>query len=1175
MKIQSYWLGKVFKFFSILMYFFCCVFLFADESLNEPPPMQPKKSNATVNIEQAQRTEYRKDIDTGRSVIVLEGDVILSVTQSNSKTIINADLINFEKDRQMLFAEGNVKLQKMSGSKLNETLTANTLLFNVETLEGIFDGGRIVQEQTDALNLPSGSTLIVSSDIFGRDESGTIAFKNGSLTFCEDPDPHWKIKASRIWLLPGNEFAFFNALLYVGKLPVFYLPFFYYPKDEMIINPAFGYNARRGYSIQTTFYITGRKPLQTNSNEDSFFDFLKPTQLKKQVREGLFMRNLEENDSAPEKYWKIMADYYTYLGGMLGTTGVFKPNSVLTNFEFSLALGFSRVLKQEGNRYVPLKDDENKIIFDKSNLFGLNLPFRYAANLKATISHSIGNLTLSMPLYSDAYFNSDFLTDRKESMDWIDFFMNNSSGRVEEVVTTSETSSFTWALNGSLKPPIKKINPYVSNFSLSSITSSLTFYSKLSDTYYNAKINDKERYEAQRKFYYPSQIVPFKGTLNFSGTIYQYPKQKATVKKEQNSLNKIAFIIPDELKTEEQLEKDRLAAIEAEKKAAAEAAEEEELTKALEQEKIDENNSSEEDSIGKPIPEEDSIEKPIPEEDSMDKFLPDTLLPTISVAALEAPKSSTSILKYSLSYSLVPVFSSLISYNQDIIKSNEDIDLKNIMSTFYSISTPIELKSALSFGSVFSMNNNLKYTFFKQEHPTLNEDEKGNVGGTKKETILTNDYSAQKNDLQMTNNINFKPFYGNNILGDTSLSYSHTFKLLETDFDDEYYKENGSPSYNHNFVEWTDDYWTAHNLNANFAFKQKTNYMQKLGLQLILPPKNMSVVGQISFTFPYLTLNGKFSQKEKIINATETEEEKKEWIWEPINLSMSSNLFNNDLRFNLAYTYNPEEEVVDENGTKKGSSTSLSVGLIFKSFNLSYSQQFTYKYDLITTKEPPQGKTRGWNISDSKDFIPYSLKFSYSTPSLKLSLWNEKISLVPSLSTSLIADLVRPTNTYFTFSPTLKFSINKLVDISFSLDSRNDMMFWYFPKLFPWVNVDEATIKEKQQNIFKHLLWSLDLFSENSESNRKKTGFKMKSLNLKVEHNLHDWDLSLEVRVQPTLYLLKKGEKEVYEYRVDPYFALSVIWRPMNSMKTSVVRDFDEYANDGAGDNKWQLNPGD
>ena len=80
---------------------------------------------------------------------------------------------------------------------------------------------------------------------------------------------------------------------------------------------------------------------------------------------------------------------------------------------------------------------------------------------------------------------------------------------------------------------------------------------------------------------------------------------------------------------------------------------------------------------------------------------------------------------------------------------------------------------------------------------------------------------------------------------------------------------------------------------------------------------------------------------------------------------------------------------------------------------------------------------------------------------------------------------------------------------------------------------------------------------------------------MKVEHNLHDWDLSLEVRVQPTLYLLKKGAKEVYEYRVDPYFALSVIWRPMNSMKTSVVRDFDEYANDGAGDNKWQLNPGD
>ena len=46
--------------------------------------------------------------------------------------------------------------------------------------------------------------------------SNTVAFKNGSLTFCDEENPHWHIDATRIWLLPGGEFAFFNALLYVG-----------------------------------------------------------------------------------------------------------------------------------------------------------------------------------------------------------------------------------------------------------------------------------------------------------------------------------------------------------------------------------------------------------------------------------------------------------------------------------------------------------------------------------------------------------------------------------------------------------------------------------------------------------------------------------------------------------------------------------------------------------------------------------------------------------------------------------------------------------------------------------------------------------------------------------------------------------------------------------------------
>ena len=226
------------------------------------------QEQSVIKIESAQNTEYRKNKDTGAEEIVLTGSVSISVAKGSSVTKICADSITFNRSTDMVYAVGNVSLQQTGGSAGGQNISADSLLFNTSTLEGIFDNGRAVQTQSDAINLPSGSTLIVASDIFGRDSSGTIAFKNAELTFCDDDDPHWKIWASRIWLLPGGEFAFFNAVLFVGHVPLLYLPAFYYPKDELIFNPSFGYDERLGYYFNTTTYLFGRKPLDSSSDDE-------------------------------------------------------------------------------------------------------------------------------------------------------------------------------------------------------------------------------------------------------------------------------------------------------------------------------------------------------------------------------------------------------------------------------------------------------------------------------------------------------------------------------------------------------------------------------------------------------------------------------------------------------------------------------------------------------------------------------------------------------------------------------------------------------------------------------------------------------------------------------------------------------------------------------------------
>ena len=229
-------------------------------------------NTSVITIESAERSEYRKNAETGDDEIVLSGSVKVSVTKGSTTVRIEANDVTYNRKTEMLFANGNVIIKQTGSTAGEQNLQATTVLLNSSTLEGIFDNGKAIQTKSDAINLPSDSTLIVASEIFGRDSSGTISFKNADLTFCDEDNPHWKIKASNIWLLPGGEFAFFNAGIFVGRIPVFYLPGFYYPKDELIFNPSFGYDARKGYYFQTTTYLYGRKPLDTSSSSKSSSD---------------------------------------------------------------------------------------------------------------------------------------------------------------------------------------------------------------------------------------------------------------------------------------------------------------------------------------------------------------------------------------------------------------------------------------------------------------------------------------------------------------------------------------------------------------------------------------------------------------------------------------------------------------------------------------------------------------------------------------------------------------------------------------------------------------------------------------------------------------------------------------------------------------------------------------
>ena len=1131
-------------------------FLFAQET-----------ETTTITITNARQTTYEKsgknndseddnsDSEDSQDSIVLEGSVEISVQKGSTVSEIKADKVTYDRQSEMLYAEGNVEITTKSSSAGGETTTATSLLMNTATLEGIFDDGRVVQTKSDALNLPSGSTLIVFSDIFGKSENNTIAFKNSSLTFCDAPEPHWHIDASRTWLLPGGEFAFLNALLYVGPVPVLYFPAFYYPKDELIYNPVFGSKPREGKYVQTTFYLKGRKPLSSASSSSSsssssdstesaseeslkaVYNFMRPTELKEQERQGLMLHNLDNSYSGDTStYIKILGDWYSNLGGMVGIDGKLRPSKTyVTNLDFNLLLGFSNTVFLNGSDYSAISST-GYTFYDKSNFMGIKLPFRYGANLDFTLSKPF-KLTISLPIYSDPYFYGDFKT-RDESMDWISYLIDVSNDSKDETTTTSsnQVSNLVWKLNSSYSPNLPSvIKPYLNSVSFS-LNSSI-YINTLDNKALTDNANYKEdptwaTYSPERSFYYPSQITPANASLSLSGTIFQWPLKQVTADTKKvtfpNALSK-----PDELKTQSQLDKE------------AEEREKEELAakQAEEAEKEAQEGLEAQDEIAQNIGEENSEA-----DENEENKLPLPVLPELNTSSTSA--TTISGLTYKLDYSVNSNLNTQIAYNSTdkdgkrYLNTPEDFEWDKVRSSMYTLKTPLTVTSSLGYGgSFFSMKNSLAYDPLWQAHPNTD-----GYSEKDRQSLVKADYSAQTRNLTNTNSISVMPFAYIPAFSETGLTWNNTMKIYRRKF----IGDADNPEWETNWLDFDDvESITAHSLSFTLGMKElDSKFKQTLTFSSTLKPQVAKYTGALNLVFPYVNLSMSSGVYEKSKDDSTLQ-------YNPFQQSLSVSLFNSSLRFSesFSYVYNDNTEKEDKYAE------SLKLSLSYKQLSVSYNSSYTYKYDLFTdTPDPVTGK-KGYVQRKEKEFTPYSASLSFSLPSKTYYKWFNRITWNPGLSTNINYDFIKPTNSYFQISPTLTFNINNFFKLTFSATSRNSSIYWYFQDQGKFSDEDFYG-NNFASRIFMDLIQSFGIYGVNGwawedgafRKNRETSGFKLKSLNMSLTHELHDWDFNMSCKFEPKIVKVNGVQKYVF----DPYFSIGVIWNPMQSIKTNLTHEYKE-----------------
>ena len=713
------------------------------------------------------------------------------------------------------------------------------------------------------------------------------------------------------------------------------------------------------------------------------------------------------------------------------------------------------------------------------------------------------SLSLSLPIYSDPFFKDDF-SDRTETMDWISYLID-SANDTDEDDTINEVSSFSWTLTSSYSVPIPEfIKPVVSSFSLS-LNSSIAFSTMTTTDFSTSGIEDADlsswkSYSPQRKFYYPSQITPATLSGTLSGTIVNYSSTKTkTAKSVQTPAYAVPLALPEEFLSDK--------------------------------EKSDSETASESSDSVEDVENQSSSalafdEASLQEEKNI--FLNSEPLPKLS--AVSDSSSSVPGIDFSMKYSVKPSISTQLAYSSSNLKKADDFEWDNLKSSMYTIKVPVTLDNSFSYaGSFFNVSNSYTFNPVFQKHPYISDNtDKGGYTASQITSLKKTDYSAEKRDLTNTNSISLKPFCYIPSIKDTGITWRSTIKLVRTEFlADEYDAEEDNPEWKYHWVDWDDENAVTTNaIDLTFAANQMdSKFSQSLTLSTTLKPQAEAYYGTLKFGFPYTTL-----AFEAGIKKSSTADDA-DWVKQPFKQSLTLSLFSNTLKFSESYNYNMEESYHD----------SMKLSLGWKSLSAAYTMSYTYGYDFSDGSK--EGEKRGWTQRAEKEFLPYSLSLSYSPSTKTVYTWKNRISMGLGLSTSVVADLLKPTSSYFTFSPSVSFKIHEFLTFTFSSTSRNSVIYRYFGN-------DIGLAGE--ENIFVDLFNS---FRFDDESLRQASGFKLKSLKFDVTHELHDWDFKMSFKMEPRL-VTEDGKKS---YDFSPYITISILWRPMSAMKTEIIDDYGEW----------------
>ncbi len=771
--------------------------LYASYGVSAPPAAAP--STRTVSIVSADRTEYLGGKDGGEASVRFSGHVSLAVKdeETGETLTINADEVLVNRDANILSARGNIVFERKKASG-SDFFLGEALELDMKDWSGAFLDG----ESRQAAG--SDNALYFRADDILKRGSDVLVFKDGVVSSCDDAHPHYSIRASKIWILGGNEWAMRDATLSVGEIPVLYLPFFYYPGEEIVFHPVLGYDARFGRYVQTTTYLVGEKPQK--QDDIGILRLTDGGQGYERSVQGVFLRT-GKGKKAPSSgdFVKVMADLYSNLGGLVAGQAQLASLGPLKSLTGFIGVGLSRSVFPSGSTYSPFVEATGYTSdWNAVDLFGASLPFRFGVELAATVDLKPFTLTISSPFYSDSYFNRDF-RDRSEDMNWLQFL-----DQTQDTTTIAKISSFTDSIGLAGSVPASALPAWISTASLSRFTSSLSWSPVLKPTPSTTPDSTLFAVDPTREFFVPYEWTLIDAQATLAGTLYQYPGTTAAAAANPSAANP-GVTAPGST---------------APSASAGPVA----PSQALD--------------IQVPWSEPEKPQAAEPA-DSLPGFVPPALATTEQVAS-RVPFSG------SVSWSLTPTVTWRRRFLTGAWEEPSNVD----WSPLYETATIRNLATLTLSGNIQEglLTSSLALSASNQvQVRPLVSDDTTYVSPTLLSTWLRQDAQYRSDKLTATLKLTSSPLQDYWLWSPTGLSYSLVSTLYEYTMDT-FDTGTNTATYRQVLADWTTDTVTTHALSLILGIKP-WGYVQSLTLSADLPPILQGYRGALSLKSPFATLS--------------------------------------------------------------------------------------------------------------------------------------------------------------------------------------------------------------------------------------------------------------------------------------------------------------------------------